>query len=183
MTHLAHRAGAAALALVLTPMLARAQYTEAQPGARVRIEAPGVVAGRFEGTVLSRDSGVVRVGSPNAAPVDVPMARITSLEISRGKSRWAGVGRGAGIGLPVGLVLGLIAATGDADARTYWDVSGRDTLSRGEVIGYAAFAGVLWGGAIGALVPKERWEPFTVAPRTGFDWRSRRLELGLALVR
>jgi hypothetical protein len=183
MMHLAPRVGTLALALALTPIFAHAQYSEAQPGTRVRIEAPGIVAGRFEGTVLSRENDIVRVGSPNAAPVDVPMNRITSFEISRGKSRWAGVGRGASVGLPIGLVLGLLASTGDADARTYWDAGGRDTLSRGAIIAYGAFAGAFWGGAIGALIPKERWERFTTTPRTGFDPRSRRVMIGLALAR
>jgi hypothetical protein len=180
---LAPRIGVLVLALSLTPIFASAQYTEAQPGTRVRIEAPGVVAGRFEGTVLSRDNDMVRVGAPNAAPVDIPMGRITSFEISRGTSRWAGVGRGASVGLPIGLVLGLLASTGDAEARTYWDAGGRDTLSRGAIIAYGAFAGALWGGAIGALIPKERWERFTTTPRTGFDPRSRRMTIGLAIAR
>jgi hypothetical protein len=179
----ARHAGAIALLLTTAPLVADAQYSEAQPGTRVRIEAPGIVAGRYEGTVLSRDNDVVRLGSPNAVPVDVPIGRITSFEISRGKSRWAGVGRGAGVGLVTGLVLGLIAATADEEARAYWDAGRRDTLSRGEIVGYGAFAGVLWGGAIGALIPKERWERFAVAPRTGFDARSRRTRIGFALVR
>jgi hypothetical protein len=179
----AQKVGTLVLALMLAPSAVHAQYTEAQPGTRVRVEAPGIVAGRFEGTVLSRDNDIVRVGSPNAAPVDVPMNRITSFEISRGRSRWAGVGRGASVGLPIGLVLGLLASTGDAEARTYWDAGGRDTLSRGAIIAYGAFAGAFWGGAIGALIPKERWERFDVAPRTGFDSRSRRLTIGLALAR
>jgi hypothetical protein len=183
MKRFAHNVSTLALTLMLAPVAADAQYSEAQPGTRVRIEAPGIVAGRFEGTVLTRDNDVVRVGSPNAAPVEVPMARITSFEISRGKSRWAGVGRGAGIGLPIGLVLGLIAATADTDARTYWDAGRRDTLGRGEAIAYGALGGALWGGVIGAFVPKERWERFTVAPRTGFDSRRGRVELGLALRR
>jgi hypothetical protein len=182
MKQLVHCLGASALTIALASM-AEAQYSEAQPGTRVRIEAPGIVAGKYEGTVLSRDNDVVRVSAPNAMPVEVPIGRITSFEISRGKSRWAGVGRGARVGLPVGLVLGLLASTGDADARTYWDGGRRDTLSRGEMVAYGAFAGVIWGGAIGALIPKERWERFTVTPRTGFDFRRSRVELGLALAR
>ena len=179
----ARHASAIALMLTTTPMIASAQYTEAQPGTRVRIEAPGVVAGKFEGTILSRDVEIVRIAAPNAIPVDVPMNRITSLEMSRGKSRWAGVGRGAVVGIPVGLVLGLIAASGDADTRAFWDAGQRDTLSRGEMVAFTTFASVLWGGVIGAFVPKERWEPFAVAPRTGFDPRSRRTHIGFALAR
>jgi hypothetical protein len=168
------------LLLAATPSL-RAQYAEAQPGARVRIEAPGVVAGKFVGTVLAREPGIVRVGSQNAQPIDVPINRITSLEISRGKSHWAGAGRGAVIGVPIGAALGLLAAaTTDSRDRTFYDNNGRDTLSAGELVLSGAVAGALWGAAIGALLPKEHWERFEVAPRTGFDIR-RRMQLGLSL--
>ncbi|MEO8563136.1 MAG: hypothetical protein ABI601_13720 [bacterium] len=61
---------AVALALaccVVSP--ARAQVSmhpdEIQPGARVRITAPGVVAGRYVGTVLTRSGDTLTVGSPN----------------------------------------------------------------------------------------------------------------------
>ena len=175
--------GTIALLLAATPMAARAQYTEAQPGARVRIEAPGVVAGKLEGTVLSRDNDMVRIGSPSVAPVEIPMNRITSFEISRGKSRWAGVGRGAVIGVPIGLALGLIASTGDEESRIVWNAGERDTLSRGEVVAFTTVVSAFWGGVIGAFVPKEKWERFDVAPRTGFDWRTRRMTIGLAFKR
>ena len=182
MPHSVRRAGALALPflLALAPS-SRAQFAEAQPGARVRVEAPGIVAGRYVGTVLTRDVGMVRLGSPNAQPLDVPIDRITSIEISRGKSRWAGVGRGAVIGTPIGLVSGLLLSATDAEARTFNDEGRLDTLSRGEVILGGAFAGAIWGGIIGAFVPKERWERFALAPRSGFDSRRRRLELGMEL--
>jgi hypothetical protein len=180
------RRPAAALLLPILLLLARpahAQYTEAQPGSRVRITAPGVVAGSYAGTVLAREPGIVRLGSPNTPPIDVPIDRITVFEISHGKSRSAGAGRGVAIGTPIGAVLGLVAASSDASNRTYWDYnSGRmDTLSRGEIVLYTAATGALLGAAIGALVPKERWERFDVAPRTGIDWRGGRTQLGLRL--
>ena len=183
MKRFAQTVGMLVLTLMLGPIAAQAQYAEAQPGTRVRIEAPGIVAGRFEGTVLSRDNDMVRVGSPSATPVDVPINRITSFEISRGASRWAGVRRGAVIGIPIGLAFGLIAASGDADSRMYWDAGGRDTASRGAIVAYSVLAGAFWGGVVGALIPKERWEPFALTPRTGFDSRRGRFELGLALAR
>jgi hypothetical protein len=176
-----------ARALVLALLFAaapptRGQITEAQPGARVRVSAPGVVAGSYVGTVLAREPGILRVGSPNTPPIDVPIDRITSLEISRGKSRSAGAGRGAVIGGIVGLALGVVSAVTDADNRTYfnYDTGRRDTLSRGAIVGYLTFSGVLTGAAIGLLIPKERWERFDLAPRTGID-RRRRLELGVSV--
>ena len=66
---------------------ARAQLTEIQPGARVRIAAPGIVAGRYVGTVLTRSADTVELGAPGTSPIKVPIARITSVEVSRGSSR------------------------------------------------------------------------------------------------
>src|SRR2546423_138876 len=92
----------------------RAQLAEALPGARVRIEAPGILAGRFVGTVLQRSPDTLRVGSPNNMPVDVPIARISSIEISRGSSRLLGTGHGAMWGGAIGLVIGIAGtACGD----------------------------------------------------------------------
>jgi hypothetical protein len=176
-------AGALMLALLYAAMPARGQVTEAQPGARVRLSAPGIVAGSYVGTVLAREPGTLRVGSPSTPPLDVPIERITSLEISRGKSRAAGSGRGAVIGGVIGLAFGLAAAVSDADNRTYfnYDTGRRDTLSRGAIVGYVTFSGAVTGALIGLLVPKERWERFELAPRTGVDPRRRRMELGISV--
>jgi hypothetical protein len=176
-------AGPLVLALLLAAMPpARGQVTEAQPGARVRLSAPGIVAGDYVGTVLAREPGIMRVGSPNSPPIDVPLDRITSLEISRGKSRSGGAGRGVFIGAPIGAVIGLLAS-GNASDRTYFNYdNGRiDTLSRAELTIYMAATGALIGAAIGALVPKERWERFDLVPRTGVDPRRRRMELGVSI--
>jgi len=45
-----------ALSLVplMIPFCLGAQMLDVQPGARVRVTAPGVVAGRIDGTVVSR---------------------------------------------------------------------------------------------------------------------------------
>lgn len=177
-------AGAAVLSLLLVPMSSgRAQLTEAQPGARVRVTAPGVVAGTFVGTVLAREPGIMRVGSQDTAPIDVPLDRLTSLEISKGKSRAAGAGRGTVVGGLVGLAVGAVAALSDDEDRAYYNYSTntRDTTSRGAMVAYGVFTGALIGAAIGVFIPKERWERFDLAPRTGMDPRRRRMELGVSL--
>ena len=160
---------------------ARAQLTEAQPGARVRVQAPGIIAGSYVGTVLVREPSMIRLGAPDAAPIDVPIDRITSLEISKGKSRLAGAGRGIKWGLPIGLGLGLLAAAGSTEeSRIYWNGGlEKDTVSKAEIVAVFGFAGAFWGAAIGALIPKEHWERFDLAARTGFDERRRRMQLGL----
>lgn len=157
-----------------------AQLTEAQPGARVRVQAPGIIAGQYVGTVLAREPGLIRLGSPDAAPIEVPIDRITSLEISKGKSRLAGAGRGMKWGIPIGLGLGLLAAaSSNEESRIYYDGGfGTDTVSKTEIVLWSGLAGALWGAAIGAFIPKEHWERFELAPRTGFDDR-RRMQLGV----
>ena len=160
---------------------ARAQHTEVQPGARVRIQAPGIVAGRYVGTVLTRSADTLELGTPGTAPIKVPLARITSLELSRGSSRSLGAMRGLAWGAPIGLVLGVIAAAGtDSDPYCFDNctTSGSDKVA---IAAAGALGGAFWGAGIGAIVGRERWERFDMAPRSAFDLRNGRATLGLAV--
>jgi hypothetical protein len=160
---------------------AQAQLTEIQPGARVRIAAPGIVAGRYVGTVLTRSADTVELGAPGTSPIKVPIARITSVEVSRGSSRMLGAGRGVMWGAPIGLVIGIVAAAGtDADPYCYDYCSTSGSYKAGIVAG-STVAGALWGAGIGAIVGRERWERFEIAPRTSFDSRSGRARFGFAM--
>ncbi len=184
-----NRVSSALLALILIGLLprpVRAQLAEAQPGSRVRIQAPGIVAGRYVGTVLSRSSDTLVLGSTNAAPVQVPISRITSAEVSRGSSRGLGAVQGLKWGVPIGLALGVIAAAGsDNPDNVYcsgFDNCGQsDAAFRARVITAGVIGGAFWGAAIGALVGRERWERFDVAPRTSFDYRDGRTQFGAAI--
>ena len=167
-----------AVALVLHPAawnIAGAQMLEAQPGTRIRIEAPGVVAGRFDGIVLSRTPDTLTIASQNAAPLAIPVARITGMEVSRGSSRADGALRGVQWGAGVGAILGLI----------YLPVVHACTncVSKpgdGEVLENMVIGGTIWGAAIGAIVGRERWERFELAPRVALSGGgSRRLLIGL----
>ena len=175
-----HTAALAFLGL-LWSAAAQAQATEAQPGARVRVTAPGIVAGKYTGTVLGRDGTVVRIGSTNAMPVEIPVARITSFEISKGKSRTAGAWRGLVWGVPIGLVTGLVLAP---SLRTC-DITCGPAASgeKSAFIAGGAVGGALWGAVIGALVGRERWERFDIAPRASLDMRRGEAQLGFTLVR
>jgi hypothetical protein len=145
---------------VLSSTLLRAQTDELQPGVRVRITAPGIVAGRYVGTVLSRSGDTVMVGSPTAQPLAIPSSRIVSLEIRRGKSRGDGALRGIKWGIPIGLALGAVTV-GFADCT---DCSN----DAGQALGWIALNGVsgaIWGAGIGALIGRERWERFDLPRR------------------
>lgn len=104
----ARRVHAAALvSLLVAPLVTlSAQRAELREGARVRIRAPGVVAGRLEGTVLGVLGNTLRFAATTGAPLAVPIDRITEAYIYRGKSKRAGAAKGALWGAGVGVILG-----------------------------------------------------------------------------
>ena len=140
-----------------------AQTSELLPGARVRIEAPGVVAGRHTATLLSRSADTITVGGPGMVPLAIPVARISSLQLSRGKSRSMGAIRGIAWGAPIGAVFGALTLSGLHDCRNCDPQSQPTDL---EWVAFNAVAGALWGAGIGALIGRERWEPFDLSRRT-----------------
>ena len=133
------------------------QLAELAPGARVRIEAPGVVAGRYSGTVLSRTPDTVVVASSAASIVRVPVSSLTSEEVSRGKSRSRGAMNGVPWGAGVGLVFGLLTSGVSGDA---------GYGSKGEYLAFNVAAGAIWGALIGAIAGAERWDSFHLPRRT-----------------
>ena len=168
--------------LVLPVASASAQpLSELAPGARVRVQAPGIVAGRYTGTVLSRTADTLVVASSAAAAVRVPIAALTSVEVSRGRSRSRGALKGVAWGAPIGLAVGLLlgaAASGDEFA---------DGGSRSEFVAASIFSGALWGVIIGAIAGSERWDQYELPRRAAllipWDPRGGRLGLRVALGR
>ena len=157
---------------------ATAQLTEVQPGARVRVAAPGLVAGKYEGTVLARTSDTLVLGSTSTAPVRIAIARLTSLEISRGSSRSDGALRGMLWGVPIMTALGVAVAVSAQNCRTCAPVTDREMVG---VVGFFAASGALYGAGIGALIGRERWESFQLTPSTAYDLRQGRLDLAFKL--
>jgi hypothetical protein len=169
------------LALSTLAAPAGAQMTELQPGARVRVQAPGIVAGRYVGTVLTRTADTVELGAPGAAPIKVPLARVTSVEVSRGSSRSLGALRGLAWGAPIGLVFGVVTAAGTDGDPYCFDTCSTSSSYKAGIIAARTLAGALWGAGIGALVGRERWERFDIASRSSFDVRSGRMRVGFAV--
>lgn len=160
------------LALTLLASTLHAQTVtgvgEVQPGAKVRITAPGIVAGRYIGTVLSRSDDTLTLGSPNAAPFVIPTSRIATLEISHGKSRSAGAVRGMVWGLPIGLAMGALLAASVTDCAA----CSQNGESPGEAVVLSTLSGVIWGAGIGALVGRERWDAFDLPRHAALGIRS-----------
>jgi hypothetical protein len=168
-----------ALAGMSTP--ARAQHSEVQPGARVRVQAPGIVAGRYVGTVLTRTADTVELGAPGTAPLKVPFARITSIEVSRGSSRLLGAGRGIAWGAPIGLVIGVIAAAGTESDPYCFDSCSTSGSDKAAIVTAGTVGGAFWGAVIGAIVGRERWERFDMTPQSSFNYRDGRTHFGAAV--
>jgi hypothetical protein len=151
------RATFAAFLLLAFTAPAGAQQTSPilglRSGDRIRIDAPGEVQHHFVGTLLFPPSDTLLLASPNGPPVTVHPARITSLEVSRGRSGARGAFRGLIIGVPVGLLLGFVGGN-EPEQQCYGCPvkrrSGRD-------IAVGTVAGAATGALIGGFVGRERW--------------------------
>ncbi len=161
------------LALPFTEVMA--QIAEVQPGARIRLRAPAVVAGRYTGVVLSRSADSMMVSRAAGSAVVIPMRAVTSLELSRGKSRAVGAGKGAlWGGGSMGLLFAALPGSVKECQRT---TSGTrcTNVSVGEAMLVGAAGGAVWGALIGALIGAERWEraelPVRVVLMPGLDGR------------
>jgi hypothetical protein len=151
-------------ALLSLPMdAARAQIPELQTGARVRLRAPSTVAGRVTGVVLARSADSVTLAREGGVPVAVPLSALTSLEVSRGKSRSRGAGKGALWGGGVMMLTG--AAFSDRPCKRDEGAGTCEQVSAAENALYSGVAGVMIGAIIGAAVGSEHWVRATL-PRS-----------------
>ncbi len=153
-----------AFALCVPCYAASAQLNELQPGARIRIRAPGEIAGRLTGVVTARTTESVTITRPNAAPLAVPFSKLTSLDISRGKSRLRGAGKGTLWGVGSGLLLGLISSP-PSTCTNYWAPGSCTPPSRGEFMGTMVLGSVIIGAAVGAIVGSEVWDSAVLPSR------------------
>lgn len=151
-----------ASALCLPCVTASAQLAELQPGTRIRIRAPGEIAGRLTGVVTARTADSVTITRQNAAPLAVAVSKLTSLDISRGKSRLRGAGKGTLWGVGAGLLLGLTPGSKSSCA---YGTQSCTPISRGEVIGTMVTGSVIIGAAIGAIVGSEVWDRAMIPAR------------------
>ncbi len=140
-----------------------APLVEPQPGTRVRVQAPGVLAGPLEATVVTRARDTVTLTRHRGAPIPVPLAAITAAEVSRGRTHRDGAVTGLAWGASVGLAVGLLSAV-TYDARS--DACGAEPcendFSPGEVVAGSFLAGAALGAGIGAIKGAEHWEHLTI---------------------
>jgi hypothetical protein len=153
----------AALFLLALAAPSGAQSAELVPGQKVRLVAPSVFAGRFQGTVLERRGDSIVVAKPGGVPTMVSFSSIDAAQVSRGKSRARGARKGTLWGLGVGgglaLLVGIPAVTrAEANGTADSDITSY-------VVGQLVFGGAFWGAIIGTMVGSERWDPVKMPGR------------------
>ena len=127
-----------------------------RPGTLVRIRAPETAAKRVAGKIVYLDADSLVLERSRETLV-VPTRAIESLEVSDGRDRMGGLGRGLIWGLVPGGVLGYSAAA-SYGAKGGWKIG---------VAGIGAGAGSVVGGLIGAALGVQRWKVDPSWPRVG----------------
>lgn len=84
----------AALVAALLPAPADAQLPTLQPGLRVRVDARPATAERMVGIVMEQTPDTIVVVSNANDWHRVPVARVATVEVDMGRSRWTGLRRG-----------------------------------------------------------------------------------------
>lgn len=160
------------LAALVPCSVATAQLAELQPGTRLKLRAPGTVAGRITGTLIARTPDSITVARSGAPPIPIALRDLTELQVSRGKDHGLGARNGALWGGGIGVALALVAGTDAADCeeRNAGGDCGGDSWALG--VAYTALGGAIIGVVTGAIIGAERWDrlraPVTVglAPRS-----------------
>lgn len=128
------------------------------PGARVRIVAPALSQHKISGTVVSVDSGWVHLASTEpAADRWLHLSVVDSADVSLGKNRGRRAFKGSTWGAFLGFGAGVIS--GALLARNL--PTGVATSAALGAVGVGLVGGGI-GAGIGALTPRERWQPYRV---------------------
>jgi hypothetical protein len=149
------------------------------PGVRVRIDAPGVLAGRLATTVVSRtrDSVTVRArerhepvkGEERLDYLTLALDRITFVEVSGGRSQLKGAAVGMLAGAAVGVALANMGAVVGADDNAREVCDRNVDFCEGPPTLQSAMAGATIGGFLGLFFGRERWTRVDFAPRTSLE--------------
>ena len=166
---------------------AAAQGAPVDPGTRVRVWPAVDPQGHPYGTptvgalsLWTADSLVL--DTRNLGVLSIPHSAVAHLEQSGGrKPRGPAALKGAGVGLLIGAGAGaMLALLGEPDEEPC-GIAPICLTSRGAIFGFATMVfgvpAALLGGAIGALVPGERWKQVSLPTRVGITPRTSGLAL------
>jgi len=142
----------ASLVLLALPLSLGAQMLDVQPGARIRVSAPSVVAGRIDGTVINRTPDSVVVATPGLVQYRFGLSSMASIEVYQGRSHalgaWKGALWGGGVMLPFALIGTMDSPRGTDQAPFILTVE-------------TVYAGV--GAIIGSIVGADSWASHAAA--------------------
>jgi hypothetical protein len=161
----------ALLLLALTPFCATAQMIDLQPGSRVRVSSPGLIAGRIEGLVAQRTADSIVIVTSQPATYRIAVGSATSISRSLGKSRSRGALKGALWGGPIMLVLSA-TMTGDTELRRNYDGS---VMPVSSFLAMETLGGAGIGALIGALIGSEQWASYETPARITVGHNSARV--------
>ena len=149
--------------------LSAQQQPPIQPGARVRVTAPGLRTSQLVGTNAGVRGGILELAPDSAGTnLDIPLSSVIGIEVSRGRksnvaeyARWCGL-VGAGFGATVFLV------------------EGQPVIRGAFVLGLSS---LLLGTTAGVLTKTELWEdvPLDELPTLLVAQQDRGVSLGLSL--
>jgi hypothetical protein len=141
------------LTLLAFPLSLQAQMLDVQAGARIRVTAPGVVAGRVEGTVINRSGDSIVIATPALAQYRLGMSSLATLEVFQGRSHGLGAEKGALWGAGVMLPFALLATM--------------DTPRSSDALAVATEVEIVYAGIgaiIGSIIGADSWSAHSMAP-------------------
>jgi hypothetical protein len=169
---------AALLLVTLVPVSLAAQMIDVQPGARVRLTAPGVVAGQVEGLIATRTADSVVLLTSKPTSYRIALGSIKTLSVSQGKSRLKGAAKGSVWGAAIMLVMSA-AISGDPSVRREGDTN-TEPVSIPTFIASETMGGAMFGATIGAIIGSERWNSYETLPRVTVGTAGGRAGLSVA---
>lgn len=142
--------------------LAAQRLPDVEPGTRVRLTAPELRKEQVTGDVLFMNSDTLVIELRNGENVEVPVASVERLEISRGPEYGKGLLRGAKYGALTGVGVGALFFL---EGVVFDDDGGFYLIAVPFLTGVAAVSGALVGGLVGTIFPPETWEEIPLSPR------------------
>lgn len=138
---------------LMLPLSLGAQMLDVQPGVRVRVSAPGVVAGRIDGTVIGRTQDSIVVATPSSTQYRFELASLSAVEVYQSRSHargaWKGALWGGGVMLPLALLGTMDTPQGTDQASVFLEVE-------------TVYAGV--GAIIGSIIGADSWSAHKLTP-------------------
>ncbi len=127
-------------------------------GIRVRVRTYSLPGQTIEGTLLSADSGAVRLVPKSERPLlgeemKLPASDVTRMDVALGrKNHWW---QGALIGAALGVAMALTDDVDPVLCKTNENV----LCSRGEALAVYGLTSTAIGAGVGALIRTDRWTP------------------------